>query len=178
MEVLKIFPNIWIKEGYVPRAYVFTGNIGGFSVVWAMPEDSEFPDVDELGASKHSDTPKPENALYFTEVIEGDNSPESYIQTSLFVREMYEFRAFWHDLWWSTHEIVDKKSEEWEDYEWEDVEDLRPKVVFRNIITVEFYTFSMTKIRAVYRYRDVYTSGYRFKSKEDVVAYGGGGFVF
>lgn len=100
MDVLKIFPNIWIKEDYVLRAYVFRSNMGGNGIVWAVPEGSEFPEVGEcevLDGILHS--PKPENAVPFTDVIEGDNSPESYIQASIFVREMFEFGAFWHGRW-------------------------------------------------------------------------------
>jgi len=40
--------------------------------------------------------------------IEGDGSPESYIQASLLARELREFGVRWHGCDWSTQEILDK----------------------------------------------------------------------
>lgn len=178
MDVLKIFPGIQIIKGFVLRAYVFRNGLNGMGVVWAMPEDSPFPEPDEC--ERLDDifkSPKPSNALPVTEVVEGDGSPLSYISTSIFVREMLEFGAHWHGESWSYHEIVGRRRKEWRDFEWfEDVRDLRPRVVMGEKVTVEFYTYSEYVSRAVYRFRDTYHR-YRFESEWDAVAQGAGGFI-
>ena len=43
VEVLKAFPVLHLKNGFVLRAYQFGAGGNGNAVVWAMPEDSPFP---------------------------------------------------------------------------------------------------------------------------------------
>ena len=178
MDILKIFPGIQIRKGFVLRAYVFRSGLNGNGVVWAMSEDSHFPEPDECERLDNIlKSPKPCNALPVTEVVEGDDSPLSYISASIFVREMLEFGAHWHGEGWNYHEIVGRRRKEWRDLEWfEDVKDLRPRVIMGEKVTVEFYTYSKYISKAVYRHVDVY-SGYRFESKQDIVAQREWGFI-
>ncbi|AGK61587.1 hypothetical protein Asulf_01611 [Archaeoglobus sulfaticallidus PM70-1] len=176
MDILKLFKGIWIKEGYTLRAYIFRQGLNGNGVVWALPE-SEFPDVDECEWLDTLKTPKPKNTLPVMEVLEGDCSPESYISSSLFVREMREFGALWHGLSWGLHEIVDENSIDVDDYEWlVDVEDLKPKVIFGETVKVEFFTLVGVVRWRIFRHLDLY-SGYRFKTETEIVAVGGEGFI-
>jgi len=178
MDVLRIFPGIWVKKGYVLRAYVFRSGSGGNGIVWAMPENSVFPEVEECERLDDVlSSPKPYNAVPFTEVIEGDGSLQSYIMASIFVREMFEFGASWHGRQWSEHEIVGRRRRKW-DVEWlEDVDSLRPRVVSGRNVVVEFFTYSRLGVEAVYRHRDIYLHKYRFRSEVEVVAAGGVGYV-
>ena len=43
VEVLKAFPALRLKKGFVLRAYQFREGGNGNAVVWAMPEESPFP---------------------------------------------------------------------------------------------------------------------------------------
>ncbi|MHC9538978.1 MAG: hypothetical protein AB9903_05615 [Vulcanimicrobiota bacterium] len=38
--------------------------------------------------------------------ITGDATPWFYLQASLFFREIYEFGALWHGVYWDEHEII------------------------------------------------------------------------
>ena len=174
MEIVRLFNKLRIKEGFELIAYVFRCDMGGNGVVWAVPEGC-FPDVSEceklddaLGA------PKPHCAISPHHVVEMDGSPESYIQKSIFVREIEEFGGYWHGLSWSLHDIIDSKPE---GFEWhEDVDDLSPKVVMGEKVKVEFFTLSEFLGRAVYRHEDVY-EGEMFESSVRVIASGEGGYV-
>jgi len=148
MEIVKLFSKLRVKEG--------------FELVACERLD------DTLG------TPKPRCTISPYSVVEMDGSPESYIQKSIFVREIEEFGAFWHGLSWSLHDIIDSKPE---DVEWhEDVDDFSPKVVMGEKVKVEFFTLSEFLGRAVYRHEDVY-EGEVFESDVSVVASGEGGYV-
>jgi len=174
MEIVKLFSKLRVKEGFELVAYVFRCDMGGNGVVWAVPEGC-FPDVD--GCEKLGDAlgaPKPRCAISPFSVVEIDYSPESYIQKSIFVREILEFGAYWHGLSWSLHDIIDTKLH---DLEWhEDVEDLSPKVIMGEKVKVEFFTLSEFLGRAVYRHEDVH-KGEMFESDVSVVASGEGGYV-
>lgn len=174
MEIVKLFSKLRVKEGFELVAYIFRSDIGGNGVVWAVPEGC-FPDVDECERLDDTlGTPKPHCAISPFSVVEMDGSPESYLQKSIFVRELLEFGAYWHGLSWTLHEIIDSKPP---DLEWhEDVEDLSPKVVRGEKVKVEFFTLSEFLGRAVYKHEDVY-EGEMFESDVSVVASGEGGYV-
>jgi hypothetical protein len=174
MEVAKLFKRIRVKDGFELIAYVFRSSVGGNGIVWAVPE-GYFPDVSEcerLGDLMR--TPKPRCAISPHHVVEVDGSPGSYIQKSIFIREIEEFGAFWHGLSWSLHEIIDSKPKGFKWYE--DVEDLSPKVVMGEKVTVEFFTLSEFIGEAVYRHEDVY-EGEMLESSRRVIASGGMGYV-
>jgi len=174
MEIVRLFSKLRIKEGFELIAYIFRSDIGGNGAVWAVPEGC-FPDVDECEKLHDAfGTPKPGCAISPFSVVEIDGTPESYIQKSIFVREILEFGAFWHGLSWSLHEIIDTKPP---DLEWyEDVEDLSPKVVMGEKVRVEFYTLSEFIVRAVCKHEDVY-EGEMFESSMRVIASGERGYL-
>ena len=202
MRVLKRFSTLRLKKGFVLRAYQFRSGENGNAVVWAMPEESPFPSPECCPKLKDRflKPPRPPSALdNLMEAIEGDDSHWSYLSASIFIREMSEFGALWHGAGWSTHEILDKapshhgdrpqgdfdgyiphtKVDEWtwlkkEPKEWQ------PAVRKNNDkITVTFYSFSGLGQEAIYRDVDTFQAGkYPFKTKQLIIAKGGGGYVF
>ncbi len=175
MDVLKLFKGIKIKDGFELIAYIFRKGLNGNGVVWAVPE-GYFPEVDECERlDEFLNPPKPDNAISPMHVIEGDGSPESYIHTSIFIREMWEFGALWHGLSWGLHEIIDYEPEGFEWHEKVDL-DLQPKVIMGEKIKVEFFTLCEFIERAVYRHEDIF-EGYVFDSRRELIATGGRGYV-
>lgn len=162
-KVLEVFPNLRLRQGYVLRAYVYRsgGNSNGF--VWALPEDAEYPapaDCPRL-ESHFLKPPKPFDALDdIMEAIDGDDLPETYLQASMFRREIREFGANWHGVHWGFYTVLDaspwlggagddsplsrpeSKPETWKwllpkPTQW------RPEVrVERERVTVTFYTYT------------------------------------
>ncbi len=173
MEVLRLFKGIRIKDGFELIAYIYRSGLNGNGVVWAVPE-GYFPEIEECERLDYFlHPPKPEKAIPPMHVIEGDGSPESYINASLFIREMWEFGALWHGLSWGLHEIIDRKPE---GFTWYKKMDLRPKVIMGEKVRVEFFTLCEFIERAVYRHEDVF-EGYVFDSRREMIATGGRGCV-
>lgn len=164
-KMLTVFPELKVREGYVLRAYVFKedGNSNGF--VWALPADAAFPEADDCPRleSHFLKPPKPFDALDdIMEVIDGDDSPESYLHASILRRELREFGGGWHGIKWGMHTVLDDspwngtpRSEEdsmamyptsrLDEWKW-----LAPKPmswtpevrVERNQVTVTFYSYT------------------------------------
>ena len=107
MQILLAADSLRIKPGYVLRAYQFYEGGNGNAFVYAVPKTEPFPDPQECQARSPSHflgPPVPPNALpTVAEAIEGDNSPWSYLQASILVRELQEFGAMWHGVTWGTH---------------------------------------------------------------------------
>jgi hypothetical protein len=108
--LLKAFPLLHIRDGYVLRAYIFkeNGNSNGF--VWALPAEAEFPKPDECPRleSHVLRPPKPFDALDdVMEAIIGDDSAASYLQASLLRRELKDFGAGWHGVAWGMNMVFD-----------------------------------------------------------------------
>ncbi len=157
-EVLKLYDGIWLKDGYKLVACVYREGLRGRGVVWAVSEEFD---------EKKIDCPfKPEGAKEVWEVLEGDNSPRSYMSSSMFVREMREFGALWDWMSWGLEEIVEEVGET---FEWFEEVDLTPKVIMKEKVEVEFFTLHVLE-RKVFRNRDVYIRDYHFFSEKEVVA--------
>ena len=127
------------------------------------------------------------------QAIDGDGSPWSYLEASLFTREIAEFGALWHGCDWSTHTIlganpfgggpapgrVTRDADAWE---WtEPVPDQwRPTVSMQgDAVTVTMYTHSALGSERIVRLVDRYAPGaYVAERESGVLAEGPGGFVF
>ncbi len=108
--LLEFFPPLRVREGLTLRAYQFVENGNGNGVVWAMPEDAEFPEPDQCPRLENHllKAPKPFDALDDNmEAIEGDDSPQSYLSASLLRRELKDFGALWHGQQWTWHTVLD-----------------------------------------------------------------------
>ncbi len=151
MEVLRLFDRLSLKEGFELVAYVFRSGLRGRGVVWAVPE-GHFPEIRECERLDSAGTPRPKSAVSPSMVLDGDGSPESYIQASLFLREMEEFGALWDELEWGLHEIIDGVPE---GYGIPEGVDPRPKVILEERPVTEFLTVQLLE-RRIYRHFDVF----------------------
>jgi hypothetical protein len=201
MKLLPVFTPLRIKEGYVLRAYQYCQGGNGNGIVWAMPANAEFPDPEQCPKVKvrFLEAPKPPAALDdVMEVIQGDDSPWSYLVASLFQRELKEFGAMWHGTNWNTHrvlgenplkahdgegrDIMDHPSGKPEQWKWleRDPKQWNPQVrVEKERVTVTFYTYSGHQKQTIYRHTDTFKRGsYRFQTERKEIAQGPGGFMF
>ncbi len=160
-EILKLYRGIWIKKGYKLVAYVYREGLRGKGVVWATK--GEFPEVEDCEFVGY---PKPRGAKKPEEVLEGDDSPESYISASMFLREMKEFGSLWDWMEWGLEEIIGEL--DLNEFELFGEYDLAPKVFVRDPVEVEFFTLHLLEGK-VYRNRDIFIEGYRFRTDREVV---------
>jgi hypothetical protein len=192
MKVIEAFSSLKIKKGFVLRAYQYISGCNGNGVVWAMPEDSIFPEPDKCHNLEKTalECPRPQEALEdIMEVVEGDGSDLSYIAASLFAREISEFGAIWHGCSWSSHHIIDDQFssdeftlEEMDDWDWseEKPREWRPSVTKTNHnVIVNFYTYTGLAPAGIVRNTDTYAIGsYRFTSDSKRIMNSGGGYIY
>jgi hypothetical protein len=109
-KMLTVFPELRVRQGYVLRAYVFKEDANANGFVCALPADADFPEPDDCPRleSHFLTPPKPLDALDdIMEVIEGDDSPESYLHASILRRELREFGGGWHGIQWGMNTVLD-----------------------------------------------------------------------
>ena len=151
--VLNVFRLLHLLPGCTLRAYQFRLGGNGNAFVYAMPVNSPFPEPDECPRDEFRflEPPVPSGALSdVMAAITGDGSPESYMQASIFAREIVEFGALWHGSEWSMHEIIAANSRclaaerqaEWEWMEFAPVE-WSPTVTMGDQIVSEFYSYTI-----------------------------------
>ena len=180
LEIVSIFSPLLVKEGYVLRAYQFRSGLDGNSVLWAMPEGTEFP---EPADCPHLDDflgcPKPPAALdNYMAVIEGDGTPWSYLCASLLGRELSAFGAVGHGCSWGSHTILGEdpfesdhppgermseagfdRPEEWT-WQEERPTEWRPRVCVDGDTVVScFYSYSRMGLEAIYQHTDTCQAG-------------------
>lgn len=192
MKVLNIFTSLKIKKGFTLRAYQYIQDGDGNGIVWAMPENAEFPEPDDCPKLNNEflDYPHPPQALDDVMMaIEGDTSDLSYLEASIFAREISEFGAVWHGCSWSTHSILDEKKilnnssfKNIDEWTWlnDKPSNWNPSVCDnQDKKTITFYTFSRLGVQSIYRHTDTFIENkYVFKSNEEILAKGNLGFVF
>ena len=189
MAVLAVFESLWIKDGFVLRAYQYS-DTDGHGIVLAMPADAEFPEPNPRPPLNPLDTLDD-----VMEAIDGDHSPQSYLCTSLLCRELREFGAIWHRCDWGTHTILGENpfktkkrvlgethSCDPRGWKWHEPEptEWRPLVTEeKNDFSVTFFTYSGLGQNTVYRHEDTFRRGsYCFTSSRKTIATGGGGYIF
>ena len=196
--VVAVFPGLCIKPGFVLRAYQYLERRDGNGVVWAMPEDLPFPEPEECPTT---DPPRPSGALDdVMEAIEGDGSPLSYLYASVLWRELMEFGAVGHGVYWDTFDILGHDPwadphrprpastsptegptgtpDEWEWLEPKPLEWSPTVSMDGDEVSVVFHTFSGLGSQRIVRHVDRYKLGsYCFRTDEQVVASGPGGYV-
>ncbi len=205
---LSVFKSLNIKKGMMLRAYQWRNGGNGYGVVCAIPQDLPFPEPDEcevgLGDYPKSNILLPQGALKNPmEAIEGDHSMWSYIEASMFARELGEIGAMWHGMNWRAHILLDrgcintlrrpKDVRSLEDFfkpgdlnpdDWDWVEpqpvEWRPTVIKdESSVRVVFYTYSGLGNHRIYRHADEYRVGsYCFQSEGNEIAESPGGFLF
>jgi hypothetical protein len=199
--LVEIFKPLRVRKGFVLRAYVFREEANGNGVVWAMPEEAEFPAPQDCPAleSHMLKAPKPSEALDDAmEAIEGDGSAWSYMAASLLRRELLEFGALWHGCNWRTHVVLgddpwkagqatesdptERPASGAEQWKWFEPRPTQwsPQVrVEGDRVSVVFYTYSGLGKEAVYRHTDTYRAGkYRPKIQQKRLGEGPSGYAF
>jgi len=193
--LLDAFPCLQIRDGFQLAAYQFYDGGNGNGFVFAIPDCRTLPDPKEDGFSidwssagipvfLSADEPLPDwvnpNIGFF---LEGDGSPLSHFQSSIFIRELHEMGTSWHGCSWSTHEVlisaipIAKQNWKWRDAK---PEDWRP-VVCRNsdgLWQVNFFSHTGLGQEQIVAHRDTFTAGYQFDADDKVIALGEGGYVF
>jgi hypothetical protein len=196
MKVLAVFKKcLWIKEGYILRAYQRREEGECQGVVWAMPADLGFPEPYECKKDrKHVlQPPRPPAALDDEmEAIEGDGSPWSYLCGSILGREFWTFGRSGVARGWNARTILGENPwqgkrrgiavgdpAQWRWYmpapkEW------KPQVTDDGgRVTVTFYAHSGHGGNHISRYRDIFRQGsYCHKGRVKDVAVGPGGYEF
>lgn len=201
MVVLAVCKPLYIKEGFVLRAYQYREDGNGNGFVWAMPLDAEFPEPQECPRLQgvFLEPPKPPAALDdFMDAIDGDRSPWSYMCASILAYELAEFGVMWHGCHWDTHTVLGANP--WNTVKGEVESDTgrptgpvskwtwmerpprgwSPRVSEDEYGTVvTFFTFSGLGQEAIYRHTDTYKPGsYRLETERKQIATGPGGYVF
>jgi len=193
---LAVFPHLQLKPGFILRGYLFRERNDGTGVVWAMPEKAPFPEPKKLLPRGVTDRlPHPPKALdNVMEAIAGDGTPESYMDASLFAREIAAFGAFGHGQRWSTHFILtrspwethdpasvqpDGSPEEWQWTEPAPTSWVPTVEMADDSVTVSFYTLSKLGNQQITRFIDRYAKGqYTFTTEKQRVASNPQGFVW
>jgi hypothetical protein len=200
-KILEIFGSLRLKTGFALRAYVFKYSGGdGYGVVYALPEGEDLPDPGRRPnlLQRFWGPSKPPTALgRFMEAIEGDGTPFSYLSASIFAREMLEFGAMWHLLFWSTETVLGadpwiesppgdgflhfSPSDSWSlNAPRPDPEDWAPRVEFADdSVIVTFITYSGHIEQKIVRITDRFSVGScLFKTHTTRLATGPKGYIF
>lgn len=189
------FPCLQLRDGFRLAAYQFFGGGNGNGLVFAIPTHRSLPEPPEDGFSFDwsssgapmfcsGERPLPEWVHSDVECfLEGDDSPLSYFQASIFLRELREMGACWHGCSWSTHQVltsatqIAKQNWEWKE---ERPRDWRPMVRQDSVGKwhVSFYSHTGLGQEQIIFHLDKYTRGYQFDADEKEIALGEGGYVF
>lgn len=192
MAVLDVFTPMRIKNGYVLRGYRWAAGGNAEGVVWALPEDAEFPEPARVQDEDIRGRPKPPSAIdNLTSAIEGDRSPWSYLCASILYRDLDELGARWHGMHWTCETILDHnpvtaglpaethpRHRAWkpEDGDWTapEPDEWSPVVVVEgDKVIVTFHTYGYLGREHICRHVDTYTLGsYEFERKLKILAWG------
>ncbi len=194
-QLLKLFTRIRLREGFRLASYqcVTGGNANGF--VFVIPDGRSLPPPSAAGTKpgwcrpgagvprSRSEGTLPSWACTDVEsYLEGEYTPLSLFEASLFSREVRELGALWHGVRWGDHSLtVVQRAVPSGEWQWlrERPKDWRPNVEHcaNGTRTVRFFTHTDIGRRQIIRHTDVYTHGYAFESAAEVIADGGPGRV-
>ena len=189
------FPCLQLRDGFWLASYQFVEGGNGNGFVFAVPIRRSLPDPPEGGFNFswspsglpifHADEGCLPEWVHadFERFIEGDGSPLSYFQASIFIRELREMGSLWHGCSWSTHEVLASDSriakQKWE---WEEKKprDWRPVVRkdSAGLWRVIFYSHTGLGQETIIMHEDRFTEGYHFEADDKVIAVGEGGYIF
>lgn len=201
MAILSAFSPLGLKKGCVLKGYRYTSGGDGNGIVYAVRDSANVLSSADLlrqwrertGGSTtcHDFIPKPKGARRsLMSVITGDGTPWSYLCASVLSRELAEYGARWHGVYWGAVEIVDsipacdsqEREEPSERWTWmaDSPGDLRPKVVIGTAWpTVTFCTYSAVGGEVLEEVSDTFDRGtYEFSTQQRTIARGHGGYVF
>ena len=188
------FPRLQLRDGFRLAAYQYYDGGNGNGFAFAIPADKWLPEPAEgldfgwsssgapiLISAGHA---LPEWVHYeVAQFLEGDGSPLSYFQASIFMRELQEMGAFWHGCSWSTHEVltsaaqIPKQKWQWQEKrprEWRPTVQQNPFGLWQ----VVFYSHTGLEQERIVLHRDTFEEGYQFSTEEKTIALGEGGYIF
>jgi hypothetical protein len=193
--LFEAFPCLQLRDGFWLASYQFVEGGNGIGFIFAVPIRRSLPDPPESGFSfswspsgspvfRADEEPLPE-WIYsdFERFIEGDGSPLSYFQASIFIRELREMGSLWHGCSWSTHDVLTSASQIAEQkWEWKEEKprDWRPVVrqYSAGLWQVNFYSHTGLRQEKIVMHEDTFTKGYQFEADDIVIALGEGGYIY
>lgn len=180
--LLEPFPRLRLREGFRLSSYHFCDGANGNGFVFAIPAERRLPEPPEEGFDFERD-PLPEWASAdIGRFLEGDGSPLSCFQASIFIRELGEMGTLRQGCTWSTQEVItDGREIAGQEWEWQEEEPLEwLPTVWRDgggPRFVVFYTYTGLGRERILRHTDVYATGYRFEQNPREIALGEGGYL-
>lgn len=180
-EALAKFPGLWVRPGIRLVTYLRQDTAGGVGTTIALPDllsTTEYLDaaIEKAGAEQ---PPQPMGALpNLMAGIDGDGSLSSFLEASIFIRELRELGRLGRYARWVYHRYVAAPPQQ-VSWEWRCAmpEDFSPKVVLRQDgeILVEFYSCRVQKPVALFRHLDRYPpNSYTATNQDQVIAVAGG----
>lgn len=177
-EALAKLPSLWIRPGIRLVTYLRQDQKGGIGSTVAIPGILSSTEQLEMAieqVSQASPTPVPEGSVpNLMESLEGDGSLASFLQSSIFLREIRECGRFGAYARWVHHRYVTapppKVAWQWRN---KPPEDFSPKVVLRpdGEVIVEFYSCRVQKPVTLFRHLDRYPpNSYLAKNQDQVIA--------
>lgn len=177
-EALVKLPGLWIRPGIRLVTYLRQDNKGGVGSTIAIPgilSSTEQLEQAIENVTPANPVPVPEGSLNtLMESLEGDGSLASFLESSIFLREIREFGRFGAYARWVHHRFVNapppKVAWQWRT---KTPEDFSPKVVLRpdgEVIT-EFYSCRVQKPVTLFRHLDRYPpNSYLAQNQDQVIA--------
>ena len=182
--LFQCYPSLKLKKGYCLDSYYMgakgSGMGSGKGVVFVLPHGRRLPQPEEgkadlallvylMTGSVDRGIPVPSWASYdIASFIEGDETPLSYFQASMFARDIQKLGVSWHSLYAGTNRLVtsiDDLTKE-DEPRWEvPPPDSWLPVVWKdedNLWNVSFYTYAPL-LTSVEFHNDTYLRGYEFE---------------
>lgn len=191
--LLAVFPHLRMRPGYKLAGYQFRASLGANGFPLVIPQDQELPEPPEGLVMQWTEGGQatlhvPEGALPdwarqdVETFLEGDGTPISYYEASLFAREVRELGAWWHGILWSTHEVL-LSAAQLPDLPWEwsqpQPEEWLPTVErVEEDAVVLFHSYTGYLQNQALRHRDHFGPGYQRRTETLPLADGGPGYIF
>jgi hypothetical protein len=190
--LLDAFCCLALRDGWQLAAYEFFDGENGIGFVFGIPAGHSLPDPEERFDFHWSPEGKPVFDPVWQSlpermqanigcILEGDGSPLSYFQASIFVRELQEMGSLFHGCSWAAHEVLTSAAQiPLQKWDWGEK---RPRIwrpVVRNLGStwqVTFYSYSGLSREQIVFHMDTFAAGYELETEETIVALGEGGYV-
>jgi hypothetical protein len=177
-EAVAKLPGLWARPGIRLVSFLRQDTKGGIGTTVAIPgilSSTEQLELAIQNVTKEKPTPVPEGSLTnLMEILEGDGSLASFLEASIFMREIREFGRFGAYARWVHHRYVNapppKVTWQWRT---KTPEDFSPKVVLRpdGEVIVEFYSCRVQKPVTLFRHLDRYPpNSYLATNQDQVIA--------
>lgn len=173
------FPALQLNPDWELVSQVYSGPDEHFGRIWAKPRSDtswyEQPDL-ERGYP-------PRQRHSIAAALQGDGTPESYLQASVLIREVDSLNGCWKDTDWSSHSLISQPTDR--DWSWGQTEvsadaDFRPSLAISpsGAVVVKLFTESRHVEVRLMRHQDHYTARcYQPRSDFLLCASGGRGYV-